>query len=553
MLVDTLQQFCATIQIETERIRQADTLFGYGLTIDLPGSRIKRTTAADYEALVRAFGGALSLAISINETDIIGIEQGQATYEIADGLREIQALPEDASLQLSLQIDKARIVESLQLKRDDYHVLFYFFEERLITLLHANLVQLDDELFKGDYQPTVVVVSEINYHFAGRLLTIVGERHVGDVHAQLSLKHKRTRDDIDRFRTLKTEYLNWSNFSFEHITPIHFLGHWRTGTSEAISSKLTQHLVHLLIIYTANRSNYGNSSFQCAYSNTERTVLLRLGDQEFKHNLTPILPRLMLWISGGKDNDRLTIFQSVVARELNEAEPTNNYNYFVTRQDQIFDDARWHHRVFINGKIGKHFEEFQKVADYMAQTSKQVSEAIETTTKGLTETLLATIGAILASFLAALVENKTQGVIFLISMRVFAGYLAFVAIYRMISIRQGYNLLKKESATRATIYSEVLGVHRVNPLLESLNQRKVLFENWFAVTVVVYCLLVLLIWRLSTYVPQELVNEGIIPPPTATATATATATTTATVTPTTVTAPTTAPAITPVSSGTPSP
>jgi len=173
------------------------------------------------------------------------------------------------------------------------------------------------------------------------------------------------------------------------------------GCSESICFAMNRNAVHLSIIYTATISSYDGKKFECAYSNSERTAPLRLGNKTIDTNLIEILPRLILWPSSGRGTDHLSIFQNVVARDLDETNPDENYTRFVSRLDQILRDTRWHHRVFINGRVSSHFDELQKVSDYASQTSRQVSEAIDTVTKSFADTLLATIGVILASFLAA--------------------------------------------------------------------------------------------------------------------------------------------------------
>lgn len=335
---------------------------------------------------------------------------------------------------------------------------------------------------------------------------------------RMPLVEATKKSELDQYYTFAREQVNWSGFRLNHLTPLHYLGEWHQTDSGCIQRLLHQNVLHLFILYTANRSTQADSYTECIFSSTEQVITMRLGTSGLKDRQVEYLPGIVSWIVSGQGTDRLVVLRSVVAREVDEDNPATNYERFVERLRQLYGEVRWHYQVFVDGKIDRHFQELEKVADDTTKISTQVSDSIDAVTKGLTDALLATIGAVVASFLAALIENKTQGSVFFIAMRAYAFYLGFYVLYRMSSTLWSYLLLNDEAKGRFRSYSERLGEDRVNNLRAPLSRRQHQFWSWFIITSVLYIALAIGVWLASTWVPQELVQRGIIvTTPTATA------------------------------------
>ena len=224
------------------------------------------------------------------------------------------------------------------------------------------------------------------------------------------------------------------------------------------------------------------------------------------------LPKLVEWISTGKDTDRLTIFRNIVARVLDGDTPTENYSQFAGILLRIFGEAQWHYLVFTDGQIGKHFEEVKKLSDYIADVAKKISESIDSITKGVADTLLATVGVLVVTVLAALVKNEATSSIFMISMSVYAIYLLFYAGYRMGSVGHSYFLLKQDASEQIEAYNIMLRKEKVDELKKPLTRRRSQFMRWFWGTVIIYVLLAVGVWAAGNYAPQYLIKRGLIKP-----------------------------------------
>lgn len=532
MFATTLRSFCSKLNIEETDMKRAESLHDFRMLLNLDAGQLRAANQQDYDVLSQTFGSALTIRVARGEVSLFVIDRGVIdNASLQSGLQRLQALSNTITLKFELSINKQSLFETLGTDTDRCYPILYFFKDGFLDLLLSDLVSHDRNLFASTTKPTLVIISEEDLHFSGRLLTIINEKHAEEYRKNVLAVEKRTIENVSRFMDIVDENLNWSGFKFSNITPFHYLGTWKSRPSPDIEKYLKRAVLHLAILYTANRSNYDNGSFQAAYNNSERTSTMRLGDELLQEDHTSALTRLVLWPSSGKNNDHLTLLQNIVARELDSENSAENYRKFVLRLPNILGDARWHHRVFINGKVDRHFEELQKVADFADQMSRQVSESIETLTKNFTDTLLTTSGAIIIAFLATLIENKTQSAVFTVSIQIYAVYVLLMAIYRMASIYHSYRITESETSARLEVFSDKLGREKTAASERQVTRRKRQFTTWFWITVGTYLLLTIILWFGSSRVPEILVQQGIIAPsPSSTATQTPTVTTQATVT-----------------------
>jgi hypothetical protein len=519
MLVDELNHFCQRTGIEESLLKEGETLDTVNLASVLTADKFVNLTKSDLVNLQEKFGEALNLNISLHNAPaaytFIKIGTGQAQTDFDDGLGKLKQRPATTDIRLNLTLDKTVILRRFALMDNGYDCFFYFFKDNFNKLLKASLLQIDSLLFKAKSMPCLVLISDSRYSFTGKLLHIFGEARVEEVKKLSFGLTKDLEQQLARFYADDLSKPSWIGFKISNLTPLHFLGSLTGAGTEADAKVILGHLLNLCILYTANRSSYNEQtkSFHAIYANSERTVELDLGSQ-----LSPsvaskeTLPKLVEWISTGKDTDRLTIFRNIVARVLDGDNPAENYNLLAGILVRIFGEAQWHYLIFTDGKINKHFEEVKKLNDYIAEVAKKVSESIDSITKGVTDALLATVGVLVVTVLAALVKNEATGSIFMISMSIYAVYLLFYAGYRMSSIGHNYWLLKLDASEQIETYNITLRKEKVDELKKPFTRRRAQFVKWFWITVVIYILLALGVWMAGNYAPQYLINKGLIKP-----------------------------------------
>jgi len=425
-------------------------------------------------------------------------------------------------------------------------------------------------------KPTLIVVSDADIHFSGEMLTIVGEgvlaREPGllellrsglrnedkgsakveqadakpvnvpklagclsRLHLQslLSATTKATLDEaknastpsngtlqeqITKYRKAALENPSLVGQQFVRLTPLHFLGQWKEKGNGALETELSRHFLNICILYTANRSTFdvNGEPLESVYNSADRTATLSLKEKPSSGFSTTSLEDLAKWLYSGKGTDQRTVLQNIVARELDSDDPKASYTKFIAQSPHLLKDAIWQYQVFVDGKITKHFEELQKVIGYIADVNKKISEALDSVTKSLTDALLATVGVLVLTVLAALVKKDTSIAVFRISMQVYSGYLLFYAAYRMGSIVHSYWLLNQEAGAQLAEYQDALSVQRIAELSSPLSRRRKQFQIWFWLTVVLYLVLAVSIYWAGNKGPQFLIDRGIITAPSTT-------------------------------------
>ncbi len=506
---DSLIRFGNQIGLGKDELSKAEKLHRFYLKKIFSVKELKNISISSVEELRQNFGNALSLRIGDDNDGLSLIEKGKTLPCLKAKLQRIAGLVNTMELRLELKIEKKMLLRKLGFTGEQYHSLLYIFKNKLIKFISSPLPALDEHLFSDPYKPAIVVLYEDTmYHYSGTFLTIVGVDAKETARNDLSPIGANVKNRIEKFHTTATNSLNWKGFEFKNLTPLHFLCDRKSGTPCEISTVICNHLLHLCILYTANRSIYEKTDkkFQVTFtsSNSERTLIFsnESGSNTIAENQR-LLSQLAMWPYSGKEDERLDIFQTVVTREFDSDEPKKNYDEFCSRLKQLLHQARWHYKVFIEGKINKHFEQVQKVTDYVVDVAKEVAQNLDSITKGFTDTLLASIGIIVLTMLASLIKKETQGDLFKVAMWAYAGYLCiFQLFYRLGSIAHSYYLLKKGTKERLDEYSSALGRKKVEDLTSPLERRKRQFWIWFVLTIVAYIAVIILILILADKGPK---------------------------------------------------
>jgi hypothetical protein len=526
MPVSALRRFCAALELDPERAG-IETTPRYHLGAELPLERLRALEPSDVIALVEAYGDALSLRIE--QDGFVAVEIGGArgadapgageAVDLAGELGRLELLDPDDPVVLSLDVDKARILERAGAGAAQCHTMLYLFEKRACAALDVPLQALDRTLFVDPVTPTLIVALEGDLHYDGQCLRVASLHDVAQLEALLAAippLSPAMQRRIRQHRALAAQHLNWLRFAFERLTPLHFLRREGSAASPELCAILWRHLCHLAILYSASRAVWTDEAFEVDYTNPERTVALQLTADPIKEELDAALVELALWPYSGATGDRLTVLQTVFAGELRAPEPqmddagkaalskderrkwelAGTYAQLLEQLDRVLDEMRWHYAVFVKGEIDAHFEQMERLAGEVEKVAGALSEAVDASTRGLAETLLAAIGVVVASLLAGLIEGQLSAVVFMAGMRIYAGYVAIQAAIRMGAMLHRHLVREADYRGRRESYVAILGRARVERLTSSLGRHRVQFWLWYAISLVGYVLLAYAAWTM---------------------------------------------------------
>lgn len=508
---DDLCQFCDSLGIDRALIKQAESLPRYHLLATVPASDVRSLSLESLRSLCESFLAALNLSIGLpGGPQVLEIEGGELPSHAAVALNRVKDI--SGSVEIDLTLDKQALLMQHDLAGEAYTALLYIFEENLRTALDAGLPEVDEHICHHRHKRTIILLLEGDAYYRGELLVIATPAYLSEIVESKQSIDPSLRSRVDRYHQVALDELNWVGFQFAHLTPLHFLCTERNEAADRLSSIIRRHLLRTTVLYTATRSVRKGGRFVADYASPEQTVSLALTDDSVPEDKSASLVRFALWPYTSAKTDRLTILQSVVARELQTPSSEQNYQVFIQCIGHILHQARWNHRVYITGEIDRHFEQVQKAADYVSAVAGDISAAIDNITKGLTEALLATIGVIITSFIAALVEEDLSVFLFELGMRIYAVYVVVQLLYRMSGILYSHQVLNKNAREQLQAYEDVLGQDKVADILSPVKRRNLQFYIWFVVTVVLYVGLAIATWKIGGGFTPSLVEEGMLSP-----------------------------------------
>lgn len=509
MHASVLLKFCQLIGIQAQEAKARETPGRFVLSTSVPVRRLRPLRQSHVQDMINAFGPALLLTIGADDAQpLVDVRNGASD----SALQQLSGLPDGLELVTHIEIDKQCLLRQIAPDLSQYYTgLFYLFLDNVDKFLKASLPDLDQKLFADVHTPTVILVSDADVECRGSLLTVVGASRVERLESILAPPSARLKQRVDTFRQIASDSLNWAGFRLERLTPCHFICKC-TEVEEpatALPDILANRLLQLAVLYTANRSSIDGQQITALYASSEQSTAITFLDTTLEEGHYESVLKLIAWLQAADGTDKLTILQNVIGREIQEDDPTDNFRAFVGRLSSVLRETRWQYRVYLDGKITKHFEQLQLLSSYVTEIAREISQKLDSMTKGFVDTLLASVGVVILTLLASLVENKAEGVIFRVGMWTYAGYLLlFQVFYRMGHLLHSYSLVVEESDQRVLPFRGALGGKKVAELTTILDKCKRQFKRMYWITIALYVLVILVISVSGSLLPSVISQLG---------------------------------------------
>ncbi len=270
MQATVLVGFCRKIGVEAADFKESRT--ECNLVRDMQAGMLKVLTEQDIAELVRTFGEACSLRIGIQDGPAsLDIQRGALATDLTKAVQRIAQCDDTLELRLELSIDKTAILRQVGLADIPCYPSLYIFKDNLDRVLELTLPWLDENLFESSSQPTVIVVADAELYYSGLFLTIIGLKAVEQFKATIKPVHPDLKARVDQYHETARESLNWARYELKRLTPLHLLCQRTTEPDNKLDSLLAEHLLHLCILYTANRSTFDGLKFDATYAGSEQT------------------------------------------------------------------------------------------------------------------------------------------------------------------------------------------------------------------------------------------------------------------------------------------
>jgi hypothetical protein len=515
-----LLEFSRRIGLDDQSVKDFETLSRYSLKHTITVKELNAISSTFIDQLIEGFGDSLHLEIGIEDAiPEVEIDPKIESRQWRINLKKLEQRNKELQLQIILVIDKQQLLRQLDLiSNREGRAILYFFRENLVRLLYASLPELEEFIFNVSFQPASIVLMEGDTFFGGALLSIGTPALMKSFNAENHTISENLREHLQRYYDSVPLNLSWTGFDIHHLTPLHFLGEWKTGEDVLINRALIYQMMQLCIIYTANWTRLQDGSLHAFYTGPHgASSLITSRDIDLEHAKGNLI-RLVNWPYNGFGYDKLNIIREQISHELIADNPLENYRLFVERMPNILHESEWGFRTFINERIAATHER----EETMGSIAEDIAERFDRMTRATTESLLGAFGVVVISLLGAVFSDKSGGTLITIGMLAYAVYLfIFQVCYRLPSIWSNHSLLRKDAEERWVRYKRELTEDSVESAWIPIQRRLVQFQKWFWWSITVYFIAIALLTFLAFWAPPQLAHLiSSTPTPTMTATTT---------------------------------
>lgn len=463
--------------------------------------------------LINTYGNALMCHFILGELVVLEITPDINDEKLIEFRNQAHHSP---TLRFELRLDKSKLIEKLQDELPPHCRLFlYLFPNALERFLYSELKGLEQSLWGTETKHKVIIlVPEHGIWLTGPYLAVLGGEQIENWRNEVP----REPLDIEKVKKMYLtcrENLKWQESWLQHLTPLHIKVEGKALPKDLIANALHVHLVNSIILYTADRTvgNTDKPEFS-TYVKATQSVNLTLTNpkdqlkEEERDGVRSLLKMLEWTYEPQWSVDRLPLVQISVVQALYVADPHVRYRLLMHNAANIFDGLIWHWKAFIEGRVDAYMSEVRALEDYIGDTSQAFADQTEAMIKSLSDTMLAAVGVLLGSFIAALFQNSFNQTIFIIGMAVYAAYVfIFPLVYNMSYQWHRYKTIDKEFKARHHRFEERLHPDKVKEIVgTNITESERSFKSWFIATLLAYIIVIILAIYAAIKVPVVILH-----------------------------------------------
>jgi len=492
-----------------------------------------------FQNLTRKYGPALALRLNLGVEELI-VNSALTVPGIESFCEAVTGSP----FEIHLRINKQKLASHWDVAGPSSIFKIFLFPEALNRAVGVSLTELEGDKglmrgMTGEHKLIVLVPDHNGIALNGDYLTVLGGEHV--LRWKEYLPTAKPADALNKVRAIREhlrESPRWTGIELEYLTPLHLYVSWpdggvAPGRDEPIAQGLFGQLLICSLLYMASTSRSGEiagggaaapamGDYPWTFTFSAKKYLARVEvtSKAVVRQALATSAGLSSWESCRKFGSlakwvfeeeralvhRLAVIEVVIASSLQDNEPSANLSELVRRADDLTDRVwnRWDD--FMEDKLGKYFLQLKQVEDAVTTTTNNHKDQIQTLTKSLTDNMLAAVGVVIGSFIAAIFKSPFENYIFWIGTGIYLVYLVVFPIgvglvtawQRFTDSRDGFSKSEREFAQRLSIAE----VAQIVGNTVTVSERR--FKKWFNFTWVSYALVVLLLLFAMWLLPHEI-------------------------------------------------
>jgi hypothetical protein len=437
MRAEPLLRLADALGLDRARLVEAEGPSRLAGTFEVAGTAAARLTPALFEALACEYGEALSLRIRTGDLDEVVYDGRRAPPSLATFSVGAGRTP---SYDVVLVLDKARLAERLVGAGHGAVVRLYVTVEAAVAALQRPVPFIERELWGRTASRLVLAVLDHDVHLVGAAVSVVGGRHLGSIEEEVARppdlpawlgRAIRRRDDL----------IGWDGGLATSLTPWHLRRCGGGVVDDPVAAQLDGLFVALAVLYTCDRARAlgggdGPSTIRAEFRGGAHVAFVPLPSGPALAGLPDqdraAVGDLLDWCYEGRTadpdgtdwlGDRLPFVQLRVARLLEHRPEATRLRAFAAAMPEIHEGAQWHWRSFLEGRVADELDRMQRFEGIVAEAVDRTAEQTGALTRNLTDAMLAAVGAVIGSMIAATFHGPFDDRLFRVGMVTYAAYL----------------------------------------------------------------------------------------------------------------------------------
>lgn len=462
--------------------------------------KAKELTLDLINSLRMAYGDALTCCFRLDDLPVLDIDSNTNEQSLTEFIISIEDSP---TIIFTFTLNKMKLVENWLGDIAGYHIFLYLFPNALENFLASNLNQLECLLWGSELNrinKVILLVPDREIWLDGSYLAVLGGEQIGHL-TELISKPSQGADELQDMYNICLKNLNWQVPWLKHLTPLHLKVQKQIPCDDLITKELLIHQVNCIILYTADRTvGDENKPLVSTYVSANQSVELTLMDpvdvieENILSGVSSLMEMLEWTYNSTWSTDRIPLVQIGISQALRASSPLDYYKLLLYNAPNIFDGLKWHWKAFVEGKVDNYVSQTKELDDYIANTVQAFANQITDLIKNLSDTMLAAVGVLIGSFIAALFKDEFNSNIFAIGIIVYALYVfIFPLLYNMKHQWEQYQILCDNFDKRKRRFEDRLYPKKVSEIVgEQIIDSQNRFEWWFKATLIAYMVIILL-------------------------------------------------------------
>jgi hypothetical protein len=473
-------------------------------TFQVAGAAAARLDRDRVRAFAEHYGDAASIELRTGElTEII------IAPEVTDA--ELDAFVHNAAsggpYEAVVRVDKGALVKRIAGPAPVRAVRVFLFAASLSRALARGITHFESDVWPQAPAPLVIAVLDTDINLDGAHLAILGGSSLTEAPARAATPAPDA--DFSAIRESRDRHVGWETRWVDGLTPWHFELAGACADSELLGLLHAQ-LVKLAVLFTCDRARAQHSAepatrILAEYRGREHIAVIPV-DQ--RSPLDAGLKELAAVLSavdwcyrrhgqhGEPDwvSDRLPFLQTRVAEALEPRQSDERLAAFVNAMPYLLEGIEWHWKAFIEGKVGDYLDRVQELESIVTDTVSAFADRVAGLVKGLSDTMLAAIAALIGSFIAADFSPPFNATLFRIGVLTYGAYvLLFPGLIGLLASAAGLRGARTEFKARIRRFNETLYPAKVQEIVgDRVTRVQDSFYQWLTVVGVIYLVVAVL-------------------------------------------------------------